>query len=160
MAIDKAEIIQDTYVLFFDLLSDQTKIPDTQTPARSKFWYSSEPDFIYSDTASLETFKKSLPLGLIEVSLKDWSEFTLTKKYATVNILIEWFTTTSENCDKYGDKIIDTIETYRKTLADNGLRNVNLISSNKNIFYRGAFKVHVNAIEFEGRVYFTKTQVW
>lgn len=160
MAIDKAEIIQDTYKLVFDLLSNQSNIPDIQSPARSKFWYSSEPDFIYSDTTSLETFKKSLPIGLIEVKLTDWTDFTLTKKYVNVSIIIEWLTTTSENCDKYGDKIIDTMETYRRTFATNGLRNLNLVSTDKDMFLRGKIKIHVNRIEFEGRVYFTDTIVW
>jgi len=160
MAIDKAEIIQDVYILLFDLLSDQTKIPDTHSTPRSKFWYSSEPDFIYSDTTSLETFKKSLPLGLIEVKLREWNDFTLTKKFVNVDITIEWLTTTSENCDKYGDLIINTIETSRKTLANNGLRLLNLTSTDKDMFIRGKIKIHVNRIEFEGRVYFTDTRAW
>ena len=86
VTIDKTEIIADVYESFFDLLSNQTNIPDTQSTPRTKFWYSSFPDFFYSDTTTNETFKTSLPVGIIEVSLASWDEFTLTKKTANVNV--------------------------------------------------------------------------
>jgi hypothetical protein len=160
VTIDKTEIIADVYKSFFDLLKNQTNIPDTQTPARSKFWYSAWPDAWYSDTTTSETFKKSLPVGIIEVSLDKWDEFTLTKKTANVSIKVEWYTSNSENNDKYADLIIKTIEQNRTQFCTDGLRFVNLSSVNKDTILRESIKVHVSRINFTGKVYFTKTRTW
>jgi len=158
--IDKTEIIADVYKSFFDLLSNQTNIPDTQVPARSKFWFAAWPDCMYSDSVSNETFKTSLPLGIIEISLDNWDEFTLTKKAANVNIRIEWYTTKGENVDKYSDLIVKVVEQNRLQFTNDGLRNVNLTSVSKDTVLRGAMKIHIARINFTGKVYFTKTQTW
>jgi len=160
VTIDKTEIIADIYKSFFDLLSNQTNIPDTQTPTRTKFWYSAWPDGWYSDTTSLESFRKSLPVGIIEVSLDNWDEFTLTKKIANVSVRVEWYTTSSENCDKYSDLITKIIEQNRTQFATDGFRFVNLNSVTKDTLLRGSIKVHVSRINFTGKVYFTKTRTW
>ena len=160
VTIDKTEIIADVYKDFFDLLSTASKIPDTQSPARSKFWYSAWPDSWYSDNTTLETFKKSLPVGIIEISLDNWEDFTLTKKFANVSVRVEWYTTSSENNDKYADLIVKTIEQNRNQFSIDGIRNINLNSVNKDTLLRGAIKVHVSRINFTGKVYFTKTVTW
>ena len=161
VTIDKTEIVQDVYKDFFDLLSNQTNIPDTQSPARSKFWYSAWPDSWYKDTTTLETFKNSLPVGIIEVSLDNWEDFTLTKKFAKVNIKVEWYTSSSENVDKYSDLIVKVIEQNRNQFSIDGLRHINLNSVNKDTLIRdGVTKVHVSRINFKGDVYFTKTVTW
>jgi len=160
VTITKTEILSDVYESFFDLLSNQSLIPDTQATARTKFWYSAWPDVFYSDTATTETFKNYLPLGIIEISLDKWDEFTLTKKTANVNIRIEWFTTSQQNCDVYTDLIIKTIEENRTQFCTDGLRFVNLKSATKDTILRGAIKVHISRINFTGKVYFTKTRTW
>jgi hypothetical protein len=160
VTIDKTEIVADVYKSFFDLLSNQTNIPDTQTPARTKFWYAAWPDCMYSDTVTNETFKTSLPLGIIEVSLDNWDEFTLTKKTANVNIRVEWYTSSAENVDKYTDLIVKVIEQNRTQFCNDGLRFVNLRSATKDVAIRGSMKIHIARINFNGKVYFTKTRTW
>jgi len=160
VTIDKTEIVSDVYESFFDLLSDQTLIPDTQSPARTKFWFSAWPDCMYSDTSDLETFKNALPIGILEVSLGKWDEFTLTKKTANVNIRIEFYTTGAQTADNYADLIVKAIEENRDTFCNDGLRFLNLESLSKETVLRGAMKVHIVRLNFTGRVYFTKTRTW
>ena len=114
------------------------------------------------DQADSDTTTKasSYPIMIINSPNLDWEDFTLCKKWINGTIMLDIFTTKAEAADTFIDAMIESIETYRGTLRDDGLMFVNVDLTEKDEFFRGHIKVHRKAVTFSFRYIFTKTQTY
>ncbi len=151
VTITKSTITQKVWKNFFDRLASVTNVTLADSSTSTIQSYSASfPDKI-ADT------KSSYPILIVNSPDITWEDFTFTKKYANGTITIDIFTTKAEGADLFIDAIIDSIETYRKSFRDLGLHNLNLESTSKDEFFRGAMKIHVKSATFTWRYVFSKT---
>jgi len=154
MGISKSTIIQNIWENFYNRLSsDVTSVTITgSVNVTVKTYTNSFPD------KSLDT-KSDFPILVINSPSISWENFTFGKKYCTGSISIDIYTTQGESADKFLDKIINSIETYRDTLKGDNLFDVNLDSTDKDRVNRGAFNVHLATCTFSFRYIFNQTNV-
>jgi len=150
--ISKDTILKDVFQTIFNRLKDQ--VTSVTTDAFEIFtvqtYTSSFPD---SEIGN----KSAYPILVLEPVELDWSPHTLTKKNANGRFTINIYCTNAEATDKFLDKIIDTIETYRDDLYALGLYFVDLESTNYDNVTREGFKVHLRSCIFSFIYRFTKT---
>jgi hypothetical protein len=114
-----------------------------------------------SFTDKEKTQKSDYPCIVIEPIRLGEEEYTFKKKFRTVRISINVFSTASEVADKYLGKIRNSIETYRSDLRDLGVRDVKLDSTDDDAFMdRGGIKLHSRTVIYTGRFIYNSTQVY
>jgi hypothetical protein len=152
MTISKSSIETEIFTLIHDRIeSNVTSVTNTDTSTQTIQTYTSSfPD------KQIDT-KTSYPICVINPIEMNWTDFTLTKKQVNGTFSIDIYTTKSESADRFRQKIIDSIETYRRTLKQNGMDRVNLESSTNDEANRGGFKVHLRSCNFSFNYKMNKT---
>ncbi len=149
----KATIISDVFTLIYDrMVANVTSVEITGgTTVTIQTYTNSFPD------KPLST-KSDYPILVVLSPQLNWKEFTFTKKEVEGTFAIEIYTTQNESADKLLDAIIESIETYRTDLRDDGLSFVNLEGTDKDDFERDKINVHMRSAEFSFKYKFTKTR--
>lgn len=116
----------------------------------------------YSSAYSQEELSVSsnFPMIVIEPPRISDKSKTFSKEETTGTINIEVYGTSAEIADRFSDKILDTIETYKKILADNGLTDVHGSLEDIDSDSPGGFLVHVRRLRFEFTYKYTKTRAY
>ena len=152
MTISKATLLNDSFDTIMTRL--QAQVTSVTTASSVSFtvqtYTSSFPD-------SLISSKSSYPILILEPFNVNWEEFTFKKKSAKGRFTIDIYCTNSEATDLFLDKIIDSIETYRTTLADLKMYQVQLEDTDHDSVTREGFKVHRRSCTFSFRLDFAKT---
>lgn len=148
LGITKATVQQSLYKLFYNRLIN--KVEDTNSPARSKWWYPAWPDV---DINSSDSY----PIGIIESPDINWSKYTLTKRYVNATITIEIYSNKQKDIDILGDRIVNAIETSRTTFRDLEIRFLTLTDTSTSHRVRDKITVHSKMFVFDCRTYFNRT---
>jgi len=150
--IDKTKIIQDVWQNFYNTLNGNVSTVTASDGSQHsvQFYASAFPDRATNS-------KSSYPIVIVGSPNISWDDFTLTKKWANGTIVVDIFSTKAEVTDKMADDVINLIETNRDDYASVNLINVNLESTYKDEFFRGAIKVHMKSCTFGFRLAFAKT---
>jgi hypothetical protein len=64
------------------------------------------------------------------------------------------------SADKFADAILNTIETYKGTLADNGLKQVHGSITDSDFAQHGQIKIHVRRLRFSFEYFYSKTKAY
>jgi len=104
--------------------------------------------------------KGDYPVIVVNSPEIKWDPFTFKKNIVEGTIVIDVFTNTPSETDTKADLINNKIETSKKTLADVGVRQVNLDSTNTDMASHGKIKVHLKTITFNFKFYFTNTSAY
>jgi hypothetical protein len=114
-----------------------------------------------SFTDKVKTQKSDYPCIVIDPIKLGEAEYTFKKKFRTIRISINVFSTASEVADKYLGKIRTSIETYRDTLRDLGVKDVVLDGTDDDTFMdRGGIKLHSRTVVYTGRFIYSSTQTY
>ena len=143
--VNKETILKNVFKNFYDLV---TAISGFSTIVWPTF-----PDNVLDA-------KGDYPVIVVNSPEISWEPFTLTKNVLEGTIAIDIFTNTPSETDTKTDSINDKIETSKKTLADVGLRQVNLDSTSTDMASQGKIKVHLKTIIFNYKFYFTNTRAY
>lgn len=113
----------------------------------------------YSESFSQEVFNSgsNFPILIIESPTLDNESKTFKKEQSNCEIVIEIYTTSSQVADKFAGAILDSIETYKKTLADNKLQRVHGELFDVDNDQKGSIMIHVRRMRFRMRYIYTKT---
>lgn len=152
VTISKATILKDVWETIRDRMSsDVTSVTtDASVVFTIQTYTSSFPDSRVDD-------KSSYPILIVNPVSINWEPHTFTKKHAIGSVTVDIYATNSEATDMFLDAIIDSLETYRTTLAGLGVEFFDLDSTDSDNVIRQAFKVHVRSVTFSFRFAFTKT---
>jgi hypothetical protein len=155
VTINKATIASNVWKTVKDaMVSGVTSVTLADSSTQTIQTYTSSfPDKV-ADTSSLYPI---LVVNPVELS---WEDHTFTKKWANGSFEISIFSTNSQACDLFGDKIIDTIETNRDDFRALGMTFIELERATPDEFNRGQIKVHVKNIRFTFKFSFDITQTW
>ena len=145
VTVSKATIISNVYKNFYDLV--------VAISGFSGIVWPTFPDNILDA-------KGDYPIVIINSPELAWEPFTLTKNMVEGTITIDVFTNTPSETDTKADLINNKIETSKATLADVGLRQVNLDSTSTDQAAQGKIKVHLKTITFNFKYYFTNTRAY
>lgn len=113
----------------------------------------------YSESYSQEVFNSSsnFPMLIIESPTLEDESKTFKKEQSNCEIVVEIYVTSAQAADKFSDAILDSIETYKKTLADNKLQRVHGEIFDVDNEQKGSIMIHVRRIRFKMRYIYTKT---
>jgi hypothetical protein len=109
----------------------------------------------YSDEAF--TSKDFYPAIIINTPNTSTDYHTLKQDKVNGNITIDIYAQSSQSADKLLNQVQDTIETYKSTLATNGIRRVKVEDTNNDFSERNGIKVHMRNIRFSFVFYYPKT---
>ncbi|MFW6122511.1 MAG: hypothetical protein ACOC80_16650 [Petrotogales bacterium] len=153
--VEKSTIIQDVFKEFYNRLKDDvdTVTLNDDSERTIQNYTSSYPDIQNSS-------KSDYPILIVGSPDISWTNHTLGKKQAEGTIDIEIITTKKEAGDLFADKICNSIETYRGEFRDEGLKNIQLSSSDYDFFDRGKIKLHNKSLTFEWEFIFNKTKAY
>jgi len=145
VTVNKATILKNVFKNFYDLIV-----------AISGFSTIVWPTFPYN----ILDAKGDYPVIVINSPEISWEPFTLSKNVVEGTISIDVFTNTPSETDTKADLINNKIETSKRTLADVGLRQVNLDSTSTDMASQGKIKVHLKTSTFKFKFYFTNTSAY
>ena len=153
ISVEKSSRISDIWNLWYNRLStDVTSVTlnDSSISTVQR----------YSASFSQESFNSTdnFPMMIIESPTFDDESETMTREKTTGEIFVEMYTTSAQSADKFSDAILDSIETYKKTLADNGLKQVHGSIVDKDEDPKGSIFVHVRRIKFTYEYRYTKSK--
>ena len=137
-----ATVVENIYKNFFDLVDAITNFSGTVYPA-----------FHDKDI----TDKSDYPIIVIGSPEIGWKPHTFAKNILEGTISVDIYTTDAKTADEFTSDIHNKIETSKNTLADQGLREVNLSGTNKDIIQHGDLRIHFKQLIFKFKFYFTKT---
>ena len=143
--VSRATAVADIFSEFYDLI-------DGNVPTQhggSKWIYSSFPD---------EQLTQKSDYPILVVGSPDITEEKLTLKRGAYNftIDIELYHNSAQTADTLGDTIREAVMLGKMSLSDTGIQRVKLDKKDKDMFLRGAIKVHVTTMTFSGFFYFDK----
>ena len=144
MAITKATLASNVFTTFFNLINSNVTNPQ----GGAKWIFSDMPDRPFDDDTNY-------PIIIISPVNFVWENFKFTSKRAMLEVRIDvlgtnWGTTNSGiGVDAYFDEIINLVESSRDTLRGDGLKFVQLASTEFDTYERGKIKVHERRIVFE-----------
>ena len=139
-----ATVVENIYKNFFDLVD-----------AISAF---SGNGYVYAEFPDINIVKKAnYPIIVIGSPEIGWKPHTFAENVMEGTISVDVYTTDAKTTDQYTSYIHNKIEKSKDTLADQGLRQVNLSSTNKDMVPHGDIRVHLKTLIFEFKFYFTKT---
>jgi len=153
MVIAKSTRLEDIWKLFHDRLVAQVT---TVSIAGSQTITIQRVDSSYNDSDF--SSKDSFPIIIVETPTLNDSNLTLYKEKSSGHIIVEVYTTQAESAEKFASNILNAVESYKKTLSDNGLKNVhgNLVDSD--FAEHGKIKIHVRRMEFSFDFFYNKTR--
>ena len=111
-------VVENIYKNFFDLVDAITNFSGTVYPA-----------FPDTDINS----KGDYPIIVIGSPEIGWIPHTFGKNVLEGTIAIDIFVTSAKTADQFASDVHNKIETSKSTLADKGLREINLSSTNKDM---------------------------
>lgn len=141
-AVVTTTVVENIYKNFYDLIDAISGFSGTVFPA-----------FHDSDVVN-KTDYPIIVIGSPEIS---WSPHTFGKNVLQGTIAIDVYTTGADTADQFTSDIHNQIETSKSTLADQGLRQINLSSTTKDVVQHGDIRIHFKTLIFEFKFYFTKT---
>jgi len=162
-SIPKSSFMSGIWEKFYQRLSsDVTSVTlaDSSTPTIQTYTSAFPDKPVDQSDADTTTSASSYPILVLNSPDFSYETQTFGKKRVEGTIEIEIFTTKSESTDKFMEAIIYSIETYRDTLAGQGIKMVKLESTGKEEFFRGRIKVHVKSCIFSFIYYFDSTQTF
>jgi len=146
VTISKSTVTAKIWENFYNLINAGVANPHTS----GKWIYSSMPDFEI-DTAS------DYPLMVISPVKISTEQLTMTKTTYTGTIDVEVYATSWATCDQYFDDMLDAVEGYKFTLAEAGIRNLDLADTDDDTFERGKIKLHIKKATFQFEVILSRT---
>ena len=141
----KASAIENIYKNFYDLVNAITNFSGIVYPA---FPYKVIDD------------KADYPIVVINSPEISWDTFTFGLNLLEGSIDIDIYTTSAKTTDEYSSDVSNQIETSKDTLADNGLRQVHLTSTNTDSASHGKIRVHLKTLNFDYKFYSSKTAAY
>ena len=151
--VSKATRLEEIWTLFHNrLVSQVTSV--TITGSTTVTIQRVDSSYNDSDFSS----KSNFPIIVLETPSFEDINMTLTKEKTRGNIVVEVYTTQAESAEKFSSKILDSIESYKKTLSDNGLKNVHGSLTDSDFAEHGKIKVHVRRMNFSFDFFYTKTR--
>lgn len=152
MVVEKSTRISDIWNLFYNRLNtDVTSVTlaDASTSTIQR----------YSESYSQEVFNSlsNFPMLIIESPTLEDEPKTFKKEQTSCEIVVEIYTTSAQAADKFSDAILNSIETYKKTLADNKLQRITGELSDIDNTQNGSIMIHVRRMRFRMRYIYTKT---
>lgn len=151
-SIVKATLIRNIWRNFFDRMQDQiTTVTLTDASIQTVQNYAAQ----FSDI----TFNKKADYPVLVVNTPTISHeyFSLGTTLVDGTIDIEIYTTNAESADRYLDAINEAIETYKGDLRNVGMRFVDLVGVDVDMFERGKIKVHRRTVTWKFDFRFSKT---
>lgn len=153
--IQKSSMINNIWKNFYDRLNSDVQGESVSVRGTS-ITLSNRPTASFPDQ-EIDT-KSTYPLLVIETPSISTDRFTLSKTQVEGTITIEIYTNQGEAADKFMDKIIDSIETYKGDLADAGLHNIQIDSTDSDMVQRGEIKIHMRSVTFSFVFRYSKTR--
>lgn len=155
MTITKSEIIDGIWNTFIDrMIADVTSVTLVNSTVVTIQRYDSN----YADK-DFDT-KSNFPILIVDTPSISVENFTFGASLLGGSISIDIYTTASESADKFLSKILDSVETYKSDLADLGIKDVQVESTDSDMVERGGIKVHTRSARFTFKYYYLKTQAW
>lgn len=153
VTITKAELLETIWKTIKDRMeADVTSVTLADATTQTIQTYTSSFPDIQNET------KADYPILVIEpVQMTASEQYTLKCKWRRGMFTVEVYATKSETANLFLDAMIESIETYRDTLAGLTLSDVNLDSTNTETVFRGDIKVHIASATFTWRFPITKT---
>uniref|UniRef100_A0A6M3K1W6 Tail protein n=1 Tax=viral metagenome TaxID=1070528 RepID=A0A6M3K1W6_9ZZZZ len=143
VTVSKSTVVENIYKNFYDLIN-----------AISGFSGICYPEFHENHDFDDKADYPVVIIGSPEVS---WESFTFGKNVLSGTIEIDIYTTTAPLTDQYTSDISNQIDSSKHTLADQGLKMVELESTSKNVVTRGNINIHMKTLIFKFMFYFDKT---
>ena len=142
LGINKTSLLKDFFRIFYTLINKYVADPRSRT----KWIYSEFP------SNNIDDGSLSLPVGVIEVDL-DWDKFTLLKRWANANILVEFYSTKKEQVDGLIQETIADLSANQGDLHSIRIRNLKLMGTDSDTFFRRetGFKTHMKRATFTCR---------
>ena len=137
--IAKATYSDNIWKNFFDLIKDQV----TSLYINSSIGTSTIK--VYTTSFSDNEFdeKTDYPVIVVETPTINTEQLTMGKTNVKCTLDIEIYASQKETCSKFFDKINNTVETYKSTLRNQGIRFLELDSSEYQHYQRGKIKIHM-----------------
>ena len=133
VTIGNINIISGTFETFYDLIV--ANVPDPQSPARTKWWFSTYPDFKADNS-------NNYPIGIIHPPQYTWLDFTILRKWAMIEVSVEIISTSAQQADNLMDETINALESKRPDLNKIGLIMFSVASVNSGHLDRGTLSLH------------------
>lgn len=153
--IEKETIIEDVFKAFFDLLKENVSTVELTDGSEKEIakYSSSYPDFVKDD-------RIDFPILLVGSPDLNWENFTFGMKEVSGEIDIDIIDNNKQATDRFMSKIINTIEEAVHDLREEGLRFVDLNSTDYNSFARGEMKLHDKQATFSFKYLFQRTRAY
>lgn len=152
--ITKSTIVDGIYKNFYDRLKSQvTTITLSVSPGSQTIqtYASSNSDVDFSS-------KSNFPILVINSPRVPQEQFTFGKTVVNGNIEIEIYATNSQAADKFLGAINDAIETYKRTFAGVGLKQLELDDTGDDFAEHGKIKVHTRTARWRFKYYYDRTE--
>ena len=142
--VSTATVVENIYKNFYDLIEATSGISGN--------------GYVYPEFPDIDiTNKANYPIIIIGSPEISWNQHTFGKNVLNGTISIDIYVTDAKTADEFTSDVHNQIETSKDTLADQGLRQVNLSSTTKDMVPHGDIRVHLKTLIFEYKFYFTKT---
>lgn len=154
--VNKETLIEDIWRNFYDRIkSDVSSVTISTEPFNVvvKGYHNTYSDEIIDN-------KSNYPFIIIEDPKLSTEQFTLTRTRLDGTILVEVYTTQSISASKFLSLIINSIEKYKTDLAIVGIHNVDLESTDSDMYMRGAIKVHYRSATFKFNCKYSRTRAF
>lgn len=139
-----ATVVENIYKNFYDLVEAISGINGN--------------GYVYAEFPDINiTSKSNYPIIVIGSPEISWSPHTFGKNVLNGTISIDVYVTDAKTSDQFTSDINNQIETSKDTLADQGLSQINLTSTTKDMVPHGDIRVHLKTLIFEYKFYFNKT---
>lgn len=148
--INQTTVFSDVFRAFLTLLNNHIVDPISSTRKTSKWIFSSYPD------ADIMEGVVKYPIIIIEPAEMSWDDFTLTRKWNMITVVIDVYSTSSEQADNLLQQINATIDQNLTNLRDSYmLRKIMLTNTDSNYIIHGGTKVHIRSATYTMRNAFT-----
>jgi len=113
----------------------------------------------YTSQYSDVTFnsRSNYPIIVVQTPTFSHEYFSLGSSVAEGTIDISIYTTNAQAADRFLDAINNSIETYKDDLREVGLRFVDLVGIDTDMFERGHMKIHRRTVTWRFNYIFAKT---
>lgn len=155
MVVTKSTIGNAIWNLFYDRLdTDISSVPITG----GKTIRMKTVTGAYSD--EMLDSKANYPILVVDQPEYSEDSYGLTKTVVDGTINVEIYTNQQESAMKFLDAVKESIETYKTTLRDEGIRFVDVQDISSDMVERGRIKIHVRRIVFSFNFVYEKTKAW
>ncbi len=152
--VTKSTITNAIWQQFYDRLSDNVTQVSIASGTSQIKTYSG------SFNSKMLDSKSNYPILIVDQPIYSEDYFTLGKTEATGTIDVEIYTNANESAMKFLDDIKDSIETYKTSLREAGIRMVDVEDISSDMVERGSLKIHMRRITFRWKFVYDKTKAW